>query len=194
MTPKYTQQIEMIINHQHQHFTKRSSSGCSLLDTNWFNFADTTGGLYCVATQNYFSNSVAIFKDLLVLSSSMTTLEKLTISGASLTQTFQIDSGITGFNVLANLNIGDTVYLLSSSVVEIIDGTRLYYAEVCVSHDISLTDAQKFGDWTVTASYPSGGINTTDVGISFDVSIFTIDNGDGSLDLVASNKLLSKNR
>ena len=64
---------------------------CYFLNTNWFNLA------------------VEILKDL--LRSSLATLEKLTIRcGAPLTQTFQVDSGITGFNVLANLNISDTVF------------------------------------------------------------------------------------
>ena len=197
----------MIINRQYQYLTQNSSISCYFLNINWFHLADTASCSYWVITQNAdFSNSVEILKDL--LSSSLTTLlEKLTTSGASLTQTFQVDSGVTGFNALANLNIRDTVYStdasatsysLSSSFVKIIDGTRSYYAEVCVGDDISLTHAQKYGDGTAIVSYPNGGINTltiytTDVGISFDFLNFTIDSGDGSLD-AASKKLLSKNR
>ena len=183
-----TQQIEVIINRQYQYLTKNSSIGCYFLNINWFHLADTASCLYWIIIQNAdFSNSVEILKDL--LSSSLTTLEKLTTSGASLTQTFQVDSGVAGFTALANLDIRDTVfsltdatgtsYSLSSSFVKIIDGTRLYYAEVCVGDDISLTDAQKHGDWTAIVSDPNGGINaltiyTTDVGISFDFLILQL--------------------
>ena len=157
------QQIEMIIN-EYQHLIESSSSDCYFLTTNWFNLADTTGGLYRVTKQNSdFSNSVEILKDL--LSSSLTTLENLTRCGASLTQTFQVDSGIAVFNVLANLNIGDTVFSLTDAT-----GTSyihyqavwlkllmvyVYIAEI----DDTLTDAQKYVNWIVTVSYPSGGIN-----------------------------------
>ena len=114
---------------------------------------------------------------------------------------------ITGFNVLANFSVGDTVfsltdatdtsYSLSSSFVEIIDGTRLYYAKVRVGDDTSLTNTRKYGDCAVIVSYPSGGIDTltiytTDVCISFDFQFLQLI--DGNIDLVASNKLLSKSR
>ena len=85
--------LEMIINHQYQHLSKSSSSGCYFFNINWFNLANTAGGLYWITTPNCdVSNSVEILKDL--LRPSLTILEKLATSGASLTQTFEVDSGI----------------------------------------------------------------------------------------------------
>ena len=181
-----TQQIEMIINHQYQHLTKSSSGGCYFFNINWFNLVDTSGDLYWVTTPSCdFSNSVQMLKDL--LSASLTALEKLITSGGSLTHAFQVDSGITGFNVLANLRIGDTVFsltdatgtsyslLILSSFVESIDGIRLYYAKVRVGDDASLTNARKYGDWTVIVSYPSSIITLTIYTTGVGFPIFAID-------------------